>query len=92
MAPRRSKGRWPSSRLHSSSTLIPILLFTRIRRAETLLINLMMGLLSMLLDAMAWWGLDKSAYPCAQFLLLQAFVNLCTMQPYSWPSSPSRSS
>lgn len=58
------------------STLIPILLFTEIGRAETLLISLMMGLLSMLLDAMAWWGLDNLLIPVLSFLLLQAFVNL----------------
>jgi phytol kinase len=58
------------------SALIPILLFTEIGRTETLLISLLMGLLSMLLDAMAWQGLDNLLIPVLSFLLLRAFVNL----------------
>jgi phytol kinase len=58
------------------STLVPILLFSDVGRAETLLIALLMGLLSMLLDATAWWGLDNLFIPILSFLLLQAFVHL----------------
>ena len=58
------------------STLIPILLFSEIGRAETLLIALLMALLSMLLDALSWWGLDNLLIPVLSFLLLSAFVTM----------------
>ncbi len=58
------------------STLVPILLFTDIGRAETLLISLLMALLSMLLDAMAWWGLDNLLIPVLSALLLRVFIHL----------------
>lgn len=58
------------------SALIPILLFTNVGRAETLLIALLMALLAMLLDALAWWGLDNLLIPVLSFLLLRVFINL----------------
>lgn len=58
------------------STLTPLLLFTNIGRAETLLIALLMGLLSMLLDAVAWWGLDNLLIPLLSFLVLRSFMTL----------------
>jgi phytol kinase len=58
------------------STLVPILLFTEVGRAETLLIALLMGLLSMLLDAIAWWGLDNLLIPVLSFLMLRTFLEL----------------
>jgi phytol kinase len=58
------------------SALIPILLFTTIGRPETLMIALLMALLAMLLDALAWWGLDNLLIPVLSFLMLQVFVTL----------------
>lgn len=58
------------------STLVPILLFTTLGRAETLLIALLMALLSMLLDATAWWGLDNLLIPVLSFLMLRVFMGL----------------
>ena len=58
------------------SALIPILLFTPIGRAETLLIAMLMALLAMLLDALAWWGLDNLLIPVLSFLMLEAFIRL----------------
>lgn len=58
------------------STLTPLLLFTNLGRAETLLIALLMGLLSMLLDAVAWWGLDNLLIPLLSFLALRSFIVL----------------
>ena len=58
------------------SALIPILLFTSIGRAETLLIAMLMALLAMLLDALAWGGLDNLLIPVLSFLMLEAFVRL----------------
>jgi phytol kinase len=58
------------------STLVPLLLFTDIGRTETLLIALLMALLSMLLDAIAWWGLDNLLIPVLSFLALRAFIHL----------------
>lgn len=58
------------------STLVPLLLFTELGRAETLLIALLMALLSMLLDAIAWCGLDNLLIPVLSFLALRAFLHL----------------
>lgn len=60
-------------------TLIPLLLFTEIGRVEMLLIALLMALLSMLLDAVAWWGIDNFLIPVLSFLMLNQFVLL------QWP-------
>ena len=58
------------------STLTPLLLFTNLGRAETLLIALLMALLAMLLDAVAWWGLDNLLIPLLSFLALRSFITL----------------
>lgn len=58
------------------STLVPILLFTSLGRVETLLVALLMALLSMLLDAIAWWGLDNLLIPILSFLMLRVFMGL----------------
>jgi phytol kinase len=58
------------------STLVPLLLFSDVGRAETLLIALLMALLSMLLDATAWWGLDNLLIPVLSFLMLRVFIQL----------------
>ncbi|HXF64625.1 MAG TPA: hypothetical protein VNK95_23540 [Caldilineaceae bacterium] len=58
------------------STLAPLLLFSDVGRTETLLIALLMALLSMLLDAIAWWGLDNLLIPVLTFLMLRVFLRL----------------
>ncbi|MEX1021231.1 MAG: hypothetical protein WDZ49_16340 [Litorilinea sp.] len=57
-------------------TLIPLLLFTEIGRVELLLIALLMAILSMLLDAVAWWGLDNFLIPVLSFLLIHEYIGL----------------
>jgi phytol kinase len=55
---------------------IPLLLFTTTGRAESLLIGLTFGVLVMLLEAVAWRGLDNLFIPFGGFLLLRAFLAL----------------
>lgn len=55
---------------------IPLLLFTDTGRVESLLIGLTMGVLLMLLEAIAWRGLDNLFIPLGGFLLLRAFIGL----------------
>lgn len=55
---------------------IPLLLFTDIGRAESLLIGLTMGVLLMLVEAISWQGLDNLFIPLGGFLLLRAFMTL----------------
>uniref|UniRef100_A0ACD5GP51 Uncharacterized protein n=1 Tax=Desertifilum tharense IPPAS B-1220 TaxID=1781255 RepID=A0ACD5GP51_9CYAN len=45
------------------STHVPLLLFTPVGRIETLLISMTLGLLVMLLEAIAWRGLDNLFIP-----------------------------
>lgn len=58
------------------ATHVPLLLFTDTGRAESLLIGLTFGLLVMLLEAVAWRGLDNLFIPFGGFLLLRAFLTL----------------
>jgi phytol kinase len=58
------------------ATHIPLLLFTPTGRAESLLIGLTFGVLVMLLEAIAWRGLDNLFIPFGGFLLLRAFLEL----------------
>jgi phytol kinase len=55
---------------------IPLLLFTPTGRAESLLIGLTFGLLVMLLEAVAWRGLDNLFIPFGGFLILRVFLSL----------------
>ena len=55
---------------------IPLLLFTTTGRAESLLIGLTFGVLVMLLEAVAWRGLDNLFIPFGGFLLLRVFLAL----------------
>jgi phytol kinase len=54
----------------------PLLLFTRTGRAESMLIAATFGVLVMLLEAVAWRGLDNVFIPFGGFLLLRAFLRL----------------
>jgi phytol kinase len=58
------------------ATHIPVLLFSSVGRAESLLIGLTFGMLVMLLEAVAWRGLDNLFIPFGGFLLLKAFLAL----------------
>ncbi len=58
------------------STHIPLLLFTDVGRAKTLLIGLTMGLVMMLLEAIAWRGLDNLFIPIGGFLLLELYLQM----------------
>jgi phytol kinase len=58
------------------ATHIPLLLGTDTGRAESLLIGLTFGLLVMILEAIAWRGLDNLFIPFGGFLLLRAFLAL----------------
>ena len=58
------------------STGAPLLLFTNTGRVEAVLIGLTFGVLVMLLEAIAWRGLDNLFIPFGGFLLLRAFLVL----------------
>jgi len=55
---------------------VPLLLFSPIGRLESLLIALILGLLVMLVEAVAWRGLDNLTIPLAGFALLANFLHL----------------
>jgi phytol kinase len=55
---------------------VPLLLFTSIGRLESLLIALILGILVMLVEAIAWRGLDNLTIPLAGFALLSNFIHL----------------
>ena len=58
------------------STHIPLLLFTGTGRAESLLLGLTIGLLVMLIEAIAWKGLDNLLVPLGGFLLLTGYLSM----------------
>jgi len=58
------------------STQIPLLLFTSTGRAESLVIALTLALLVMLLEAIAWRGLDNLFIPLGAFFLLKSFLRM----------------
>jgi len=55
---------------------IALLLFTDTGRAESLLIGLILGLLVMMSEAVAWRGLDNLFIPLASYALLKAYLEL----------------
>ena len=57
------------------SVHIPLLLFTNVGRAETLLIAVILGVLSMLLEAIAWRGLDNLLIPLGAFGFLNLYLD-----------------
>ena len=58
------------------STHVPVLLATDVGRLESLLIGLTFGVLVMLLEAVAWRGLDNLFIPFGGFLLLRGSLAL----------------
>jgi phytol kinase len=58
------------------SAHVPLLLFSQVGRTETLLIALILGLLLMIIEAVAWLGLDNLFIPIGGFLLLNTFLEM----------------
>jgi phytol kinase len=58
------------------SAHVPLLLLTDTERAKTLLIGLCIGLIAMLLEAIAWRGLDNLFIPLGGFILLKVYLGL----------------
>ncbi len=58
------------------SVHIPLLLLSDVGRAETLLIGLILGSLVMMLEAIAWSGLDNILIPLGGFLLLTTHLDM----------------
>ncbi len=58
------------------SVLVPLLLGTDVGRVEVLLIAVIMGLLVMLLEAIAWHGLDNLFIPLGGYAFLKANIGL----------------
>lgn len=55
-------------------TLLPLTLYAHTRVPQALLIALILGVLTMLVEAIAWRGLDNLLIPVLGFLLLDSFV------------------
>ena len=60
------------------SSLLVLLMFTDVGRVDSVLIALLLGLLVMMLEAIAWLGLDNLFIPAGGFLLLQTYLTLTT--------------
>jgi len=58
------------------ATGVPLLLFTDVGRMEAVLIGLTFGVLVMVLEAIAWRGLDNLFIPFGGFLLLRVYLGL----------------
>ena len=57
------------------SVHVPLILWTQVDRANALLIAMILGLLVMLLEAMAWHGLDNLFIPLGAFAFLKLYVS-----------------
>jgi len=55
---------------------VPLLMYTSVGRTESLLIGLTFGFLVMLLEAVAWRGLDNLFIPVGGFFLLRSYLPL----------------
>jgi len=58
------------------STHIPLLLLTDTGRVESVLIGLVLGFVAMLLEAVAWRGLDNLFIPLGGFVLLKSYLEM----------------
>ncbi|MFT3785603.1 MAG: hypothetical protein QM770_05490 [Tepidisphaeraceae bacterium] len=58
------------------SVHVPLLLMTDVGRAESLLIAVIIGLLSMMFEAIAWRGIDNLIVPLAVYALLRVYLPL----------------
>jgi phytol kinase len=55
---------------------IALLLFTEVGRLESVLIGLLMGVIVMMFEAVAWRGLDNLFIPLGSFVLLQTYLDM----------------
>ena len=55
---------------------VPVLLFTDTPRLESLLIGINIGLMVMMAEAAAWWGLDNLIIPLFSYVLLRSFLSI----------------
>lgn len=55
---------------------VPVLLFTDTPRLECLLIGVNIGIMVMMAEAAAWWGLDNLIIPAFSYVLLRSFLGL----------------
>lgn len=60
-------------------TLIPLLLFTNVGRAETLLISLTIGILTCLIEMTSWKGNDNLLLPLLAFAFLKYQMNFTSI-------------
>lgn len=58
------------------ATHVPLLLASETGRAESLLIGVILGVLVMLFEAIAWRGIDNLFIPLFGFLLLKAYLSM----------------
>ncbi|MEB3829756.1 diacylglycerol/polyprenol kinase family protein [Phormidium sp. CCY1219] len=58
------------------TTHVPLLLLTDTPRAQTLLVSAILGLLVMLMEAIAWQGLDNLFIPLGSFVVLKMYLPL----------------
>ena len=54
---------------------VALLLFSDVGRAESLLIGLLMGVIVMMFEAVAWRGLDNLFIPVGSFVLLESYLD-----------------
>ena len=59
---------------------VPVLLFTDTPRPESLLIGINIGLMVMMAEAAAWWGLDNLIIPLFSYVLLRSFLHLDALE------------
>jgi phytol kinase len=59
---------------------VSLLLFSSTGRLESLLIAVILGILVMLLEAIAWFGIDNLTIPVVGFVLLKSFLGLTPEQ------------
>ncbi len=59
---------------------VPVLLFTDTPRLESLLIGVNIGIMVMMAEAAAWWGLDNLIIPLFSYLLLRSFLHLDALE------------
>jgi phytol kinase len=62
------------------TVLIPLLLWTDVPRAETLLLSLTIALLVMLFEGISWGGIDNLLVPFGAYAFLQGYVDMSAGQ------------
>lgn len=62
------------------TVLVPLLLWTDVPRAETLLLSLTIALLVMLFEGISWGGIDNLLVPFGAYAFLQGYVDMTAAQ------------